>query len=365
MPRAAIALSGLSLLTFLVLGGACSSAQLVDSRVTPTGSGGDDSSGDGGGAGDGQATSSDGASGHPGSPPPSTANATVMLEPSDNGTAIVNAIKNAKKSVHVTMYLLSDSSAISALIAQKKAGHDVKVVLNKTSPDGSIDNQDVYNQLTSNGVSVAWAPGAFTFTHAKCVIVDSAQAWVMTMNLTYSSPENREYLALDTDATDVQNLESLFADDSANKSHIATGNLIVAPLNASDRIKALIESATKSLDVEVEELSDDGVTQAIVDAVTRGVKARVVLSNETPTSAQADSIATLKQQKVPVVSLAKPYVHAKAIVADGTLAYVGSANFTTTSLKYNREIGLVLSTASEVGKVASTIGSDFSAGTAL
>ena len=57
-----------------------------------------------------------------------------------------------------------------------------------------------------------------------------------------------------------------------------------------------------------------------------------------------------------------PYIHAKAIVADGVLAYVGSANFTANSLDSNRELGLIVSAQSEIDKVAATINTDFFAG---
>ena len=43
----------------------------------------------------------------------------------------------------------------------------------------------------------------------------------------------------------------------------------------------------------------------------------------------------------------------------------GSENFSTGSLQYNRELGVVFSIASEVQKISSTIASDFSKGTAL
>ena len=66
-----------------------------------------------------------------------------------------------------------------------------------------------------------------------------------------------------------------------------------------------------------------------------------------------------------LVVLSTPYVHAKAMVTDKTTAYVGSENFSTGSLQYNRELGVVFSIASEVTKVESTIVADFGKGTAL
>jgi cardiolipin synthase A/B len=39
--------------------------------------------------------------------------------------------------------------------------------------------------------------------------------------------------------------------------------------------------------------------------------------------------------------LDKPYEHAKAAIADGTLVYVGSINYTAGSMDKNREVGVM------------------------
>ena len=65
------------------------------------------------------------------------------------------------------------------------------------------------------------------------------------------------------------------------------------------------------------------------------------------------------------MSVSRPYIHAKSIVVDGTAAYVGSENFTTSSLQYNRELGVIVTVLSEVQKVLNATATDFSHGTAL
>jgi phosphatidylserine/phosphatidylglycerophosphate/cardiolipin synthase-like enzyme len=261
------------------------------------------------------------------------------------------------------MYLLTNSTVVSTLISKKKAGLDVKVVLNKNFPTTGTDNNSVFTQLQSNGVQVVWAPSGFTYTHEKAAIVDGASVWIMTMNVTFSSPtSNREYLALDTDSDDVAVAEQVFQADFTNTSASTTGKLLVAPINARARLLDLIGNAQTKLDLELEELSDSQIFPALVAAHDRGVAVRVVLSDDTPTSAQANAVATIKADGIPVKKLSTPYVHAKAIVADDTLAYVGSENLTQNSLDSNRELGLIVSAASEVAKVEATIDADFAAG---
>jgi len=295
----------------------------------------------------------------------STDSVEILAEPSDRASRLLGAINGAKTSIHVTMYLLGDKRFIDALVAQTRAGLDVKVVLNKSfPPGGGTGNQPAFDTLTAAGVSVKWAPVGFTLTHEKCVLVDRKQAWIMTMNLESSSSQNREFLAIDTHPADVDEAEAVFAGDYANMPVVPTGALLVAPVNARDRLVALIQSAKTSVDVEGEEMSDTKIVGALVAAKKAGFAVRVVLPKPTrpASSAQGAAVRDLTAAGVVVVSVATPYIHAKAIVVDGARAYVGSENYTTGSLQYNRELGLITDNAAAVAVVASTITKDAASG---
>ena len=326
-----------------------------------------------------------------GAPPLAGAtNVQIITEPNGNDDSeLVAAIKAAKKSVHMTMYLLDESSVVTALIAQHKAGLDVKVVLNQTFPSGTTNNNPAtYTQLQTAGVGVVWANARFQYTHEKTVILDGTTAWIMTMNIDQTSPtSNREYLVVDSEAADATEADAIFnADYSAAGVITATGSLVVAPEppnNCRSAIVQLVNSATKTLDIEAEEFSDfgnsgDGVTQAVVAAATRKVKVRLVLAQGTPDATQTEAIGDVKAAGGSVVvsgaqsgsgNASSPYIHAKVMVVDcdGTTCangYIGSENFTGGSLGYNRELGVIVSNGTELQAVDNTIDGDFKAGTA-
>jgi phosphatidylserine/phosphatidylglycerophosphate/cardiolipin synthase-like enzyme len=295
-----------------------------------------------------------------------TGSINIIVEPSDDAAALRAAITNATTSVHMTMYLLSNNSIISALIAQHQAGHEVQVLLNQTFPNGAGSNSSVFAQLQSAGVQVRWAPSTFTLTHEKCVIIDGTTAWIMTMNATGSSPtDNREYLAVDTKPAEVAEAEAIFQADWANTSLTPSGTLIVAPTNAGARIPALIDQANTYVDMEGEELSDTGTVMSLVAAKNRGATVHIVLADTTPTTAQMMAITQLKTAGVNLVTLHSPYIHAKAIVVDGKNGYVGSENFTAGSLYHNRELGVFVTDTTQLMKIKTTTDTDFSNGTAL
>jgi cardiolipin synthase A/B len=290
----------------------------------------------------------------------------IIVEPSDGGAGLVGAIRGAKRSVHMEMYLLTSPAIIDALASRSAAGLDVEVLLNQTFPSSEAgkksSNASSFRELVAAGVRVKWAPADFTYTHEKAVIVDGEEAWIMTMNATRSAAiDNREYLAVDSDAADVAEAEQIFAADYASTSLSPQGKLVVSPANSRSALLSLLQTAERTLDVEAEELSDAAIVGALTSAARRGVRVRAVLANASSTR----QAPTLKAAGVQLVTYGALYVHAKAIVVDGAYAYVGSENFSAGSLGQNRELGVLTDAASEVSKVETTTSSDFAAGTPL
>ena len=60
--------------------------------------------------------------------------------------------------------------------------------------------------------------------------------------------------------------------------------------------------------------------------------------------------------------MSAPYIHAKVIVADGWLAFVGSENFSATSLDENREVGLLLADTTALATITTTFERDWAVG---
>jgi phosphatidylserine/phosphatidylglycerophosphate/cardiolipin synthase-like enzyme len=314
---------------------------------------------------------------------------TIIVEPSgDRGQALITAIDAAKTSVHMEMYLLTNDSVVSALTSKASAGVAVQVILNETFPTTDDSNTSVYSTLkAAKGVDVVWASDAFTYTHEKTVIIDGATAWIMTANATEASYDsNREYLAVDTDPTDVAEAEAIFADDFAQSGYksdsptstpTVPGPLVVAPappMNSLPDLVALIGSAKQSVYAEVEEIDNTSIANAFVTAVKNGATVDFVVANLSENTSGNAALTTITSGGGHVYiggapeatsTATDPYIHAKAIVIDGTKAWIGSENFTTGSLEYNREVGVVFTTPAQVLAVQTAIKSDVASGTAL
>jgi phosphatidylserine/phosphatidylglycerophosphate/cardiolipin synthase-like enzyme len=291
----------------------------------------------------------------------------VVVGPNDRGMSLLAAIRGARHSVHMSMYLLSSRDVLAELMRARTRGVDVQVMLNRATPRDHYANAVAYEVLGAAGVTVRWAPNTVAFSHAKYVIIDEAVVWIMTMNATAAGlTTNREFLAVDRNADDVRDVERLFRADFEGLSPTRyEGRLLVSPFNTRSSILSLIENASRSIDIECEVFDDRTVAAALVARARAGVVVRIVMPDAPGISPSERALGDALAGGVRVVRVRSPYVHAKAIVVDGARAYVGSANLSTASLTMNRELGLVFDVPAEVTHVAEVIAADFAAGRRL
>ncbi len=289
---------------------------------------------------------------------------TLLVEPEAGLAKIYASISGARKSIDLEMYELVDPEAERLLAQAAARGVDVRVVLDHRL-EGSR-NAAAYAYLASHHVSVVWAPTTVYADHEKAMVVDTDEVWIMTLNLTseyYAS--TRDFAVLDTIPADVHAIVTTFDADFAHRAIVpAVGSdLVWSPTNASGVLLSMIAKADRTLWVESEELSDATVVDALAAAARRGVAVHVVM-NDTAEYAGAFDTLVKNGGKVGTYPGGNGfYIHAKVIVADpGTSdaeAFLGSENFSTTSLHDNRELGITTREASIVNALASVVERDY------
>jgi phosphatidylserine/phosphatidylglycerophosphate/cardiolipin synthase-like enzyme len=275
----------------------------------------------------------------------------VFVEPDAGETPILSAISGARVSIWAEVYLLTDRTVIRALEDAVRRGVDVRVLL-EAHPFGSgdISAARTLEELQAAGVSARPANPVFRYTHEKALVVDAATAYILTSNLSRSglggsaSGANREYGVIDTDPHDVAQIAAIFtADWNHTTAVLDDQRLVVSPLNARAGLAALIGGAHALLQIEDEEMLDRLSEDLLIAAARRGVAVQIILP--APGASTPDSSADvmrLSQGGVRVRYLVAPYMHAKLVVADGAVAFIGSENFSSTSLDENRELGITI-----------------------
>ncbi|HEY2280080.1 MAG TPA: phospholipase D-like domain-containing protein [Streptosporangiaceae bacterium] len=291
----------------------------------------------------------------------------LIIEPNAGFSAVYHLIAHAKSSIDLTMYELSDTTAESDLGAAAQRGVDVRVILDRKERSS---NDKAYDYLHAHRVKVVWSSSKYEYTHQKTLVVDGSEAVIMTANLTsqyYSS--SRDFLVTDTSRPDIDAIGAVFDADYAHHS-VTPGDgqdLVWSPTDSQDKLLALINGAHHSLRIYSEEMGDSTIEKALIAAAKRGVDVQVTGEN---TDGEYDSdFKKLTEGGVHVSYYSDEkgfYIHGKVVEADygasGAKVFIGSENFSSTSLNRNRELGLITSNGSVMSAIASDFSTDFGRG---
>jgi len=281
-----------------------------------------------------------------------------VVEPDDGVAPLVSFIHAARRALDGDIYLFSSAAVADALGDAVRRGVQVRLVLDPRPLGGDSGSaQTAYRVLTAEGVVVHWASPAYRFTHAKFLVADDAIAWIGTMNWTNAAfTRNREFAQETAAPAVVQETEDVFAADwNGAPLYEATPDLVVSPVNSRATILDLIAGARYSLDIYAEEVYDGAVIQALAMATQRGVRVRIVYAG----LGDAEGLSGIGGQ---VARVSSPYIHAKAIVADGIVLFIGSENLSATSLDRNREVGLLLNDRLAMAEVEQAFARDLAGG---
>jgi cardiolipin synthase A/B len=288
----------------------------------------------------------------------------LIVEPAAGFSPVYGLINGARRSIDVTMYEFADTTAEHDLATAAKRGVQVHVILD--GREKSL-NSNTFSYLNSHRVKVVWSSSRFTYTHQKTVVIDGSKAVIMTANLTSKYyPTSRDFLVVDTNRADVAAITAVFDADFAYRT-VSPGDgadLVWSPTDSQGHLLALINGATSSLRIYSEEMGDTTVENALVRAAERGVDVQVCGENE---DGEYDSAYTKLARAGVHISFYSSstgfYIHGKVIEADyGTghaRMFVGSENFSRTSLDDNRELGLIISDPAVLSAMARTFAADF------
>jgi cardiolipin synthase len=291
----------------------------------------------------------------------------LIIEPGAGFSPVYSLINGAKHSIDITMYEFADTAAEKDLAAAAKRGVQVEVILDQAEQK---ENSSAYSYFRSHGVKVTWSSSRFRYTHQKTMVVDGAEAVIMTANLTseyYST--SRDFLVTDTARSDVSAITAVFTADFAHRSiHPSDGaDLVWSPTDSEDKMLSLINGAHSSLRIYSEEMGDTTIEKALIRAAKRGVDVQVCGENEDGEYDSAFSKLAAAGIHISYYSSSTGfYIHGKVIEADygrsGAKIFVGSENFSNTSLNDNRELGLIISNQAVMSAIATTFTADFKNG---
>ena len=286
---------------------------------------------------------------------------TLITEPEQGITPVLNLIKNATSTIDLVIYEFKDKQIADALLAAQKRGVVVRVLLNQGyyGKEEKL-NEPAYSYFKSLNISTHWTPAYFALTHQKTFIVDNNKALIMTFNLAPEYyPTGRDFGVLDTDQNDVRAIENTFENDWTEQNVLSSnGDDLVWSPGVDENMLVIINSAKKELDIYNEEMADSAITSALINAARNGVTVNIVMTYQ---SAAKTAFVQLKNAGVHLHLFhgQKFYIHAKMVMADENKVFLGSQNFSYTSLNKNRELGIFLSDPIIINSLYKTFSTDW------
>jgi cardiolipin synthase A/B len=272
----------------------------------------------------------------------------LIVLPDDSATPILDAIGGASRTLRVKMFAFSDAALLEALIAAKRRGVKVRVMLNLARRDGEHDNDATAKALERAGIDVKDANPAFALTHEKSMVVDDAVAFVKSLNWTTRNlTETRDYAVATTRRRDVAEVIECFEADWRRQTFDppAKNHLVWCPGPGRERICEFIDSARHRLFVQNERFQDTVIVERLVRAAQRGVKVDVMA--RPPHTLKRDKLVEgvgglriMDDVGIKVHKLKHLKLHGKVLLADGAAAIVGSINFAAGSLDGRRELAI-------------------------
>jgi phosphatidylserine/phosphatidylglycerophosphate/cardiolipin synthase-like enzyme len=274
------------------------------------------------------------------------ASRSIVVLPDDSALPILEAIAAASRSLLVKMFVLSDPLLLRAVVAARRRGVKVRVMLDAGRGHGDEENRDARQQLTRAGVEVADGSPQFTVMHEKSLVADEELAFVQSFNWTKNLTSTRDYAVVTSHAREVRQIVDAFeADWHREPFHPVERSPLVWSPGSRDRICRFIDEAEHTLVVQNERFLDATVVERMVRAARRGVKVRVMTRSPHALRKEKllDGLAHLRilaEVGVKVRELKDPRLHGKLLLADTVAAMVGSINLTRGSLDDRRDLAI-------------------------
>ncbi|MCT0224300.1 phospholipase D-like domain-containing protein [Synechococcus sp. CS-1328] len=292
----------------------------------------------------------------------------LQVLPQDGRRIYRKAFALAERQIRIEICVLEDPKILAGLRDALDRGVRVRAIVDRGKyGDLTAEQQNLAADFTAAGGELQLSNPIFPRSFPKTILIDSKLLVYGSACLDSTTfAQYRDFALASTDPTVLDTIKTLFANDWAYSAPVGQEpspfnptppvqppELLIAPRNAAAGMADLYQQAERRLDVYTEELGNAALESELVAAVNRGVRVRLItpvqVNGASPeqNNQHSASIAALVAAGVvvhtsgPVEMFSQPYMHARAALVDGRLAYVGSISLSPDSVTVNREMGLI------------------------
>ena len=272
----------------------------------------------------------------------------LIIQPDDGVKTLVRAVKSAKKSIDIVIFRFDRPEIEKALEAAVARGVAVRALIAHTNSGGEKILRKLEARLLASGITVARTADDLPRYHGKMMIVDDT-LYVLGFNYTkLDIDKSRSFGVVTRDPRLLKDAASLFEADSNRQTYAPMHDrFVVSPETSRARLTSFLEGARKQLCIYDEKVTDNLIQRLLEERARAGVEIRVIGKVE-------KSIPGVEARKLTDMRL-----HVRAIVRDGSMAFVGSQSLRKLELDGRREVGIIVGDARIAKKIQAVFESDW------
>ena len=261
----------------------------------------------------------------------------LIVQPDAGIAPIVNAIKQAKRSINILIFRLDRSEIAQALEAAVRRGVRVRALTAHESRGGTKSLRKLEMQMLAAGITVSRTADELIRYHGKMMILDNKILHVYGFNfIGLDMLKSRSFGVISKNDKLVSEATKLFMADFDRLPYVpAYERFVVSPENARERLGRFISGARKQLLIYDPQVTDDAMLRLIAERVKAGVDVRIL--------GRVEAKWNVKSEKFPGKRL-----HVRAIIRDGKRGFVGSQSLRRLELDKRREVGVIITDVSVV-----------------
>jgi len=255
----------------------------------------------------------------------------LIVQPGDGIMPLIQGITGAKSSVEIVIFRSDRREIERALAAAVSRGVSVQALIAHTNRAGEENLRKLELRLLGAGVMVSRTADDLARYHAKLMIVDRRELYLLAFNLTYSDIEHsRSFGVVTRSRRLVHESGRLFdADTKRHPYEPALDKFVVSPVNARKELSGFIKGARKSLIVYDPEVSDPAMIGLLQERSRAGVDIRLI------------GRLARRDRGAIACKLPRMRLHTRTMVRDGELAFIGSQSLRALELDARREVGII------------------------
>jgi len=256
----------------------------------------------------------------------------LIIQPEAGLAPVVRAVQKAKRAIDIAIFRLDQAEIEKALGAAVQRGVKVRVLVAHTNRGGEARLRKLEQRLLEAGATVTRTGDDFPRYHGKFMVADDT-LHLLGFNFTkVDALKSRSFGVSTRDASAVREARAVFEADSSRQPYVPKRtHLVVSPENARETLAAFVKGANKQLLIYDVNMQDPLFIKMLVAQVAAGVDVRI--------------IGKCKVKGLDVRPLKSMRLHVRAMIRDGSRAFVGSQSLRRIELDRRREVGVLINNA--------------------